>query len=127
MIDPRHYQARHSYVWKYGEELIGLLAPQRGEQILDLGCGTGQLTALLGSSVIGIDHSAGMIAEARRNFPNIRFEVADATNFTVDQPVDAVFSNAVLHWVRDPSAAAACIFRALKPGGRFVAEFGGKG
>jgi trans-aconitate 2-methyltransferase len=68
-----------------------------------------------------------MLGEARRNFPNIRFEHGDAASFTFDEPFDAVFSNAVLHWVRDADAVATCVAHALKPGGRFVAEFGGKG
>ncbi len=128
--NPEHYQARHSYVWQYGEVLIDLLAPQPHESILDLGCGTGQLTARIaatGAAVTGIDRSPEMIAEAKHNFPDISFLVADATAFELDKPNDAVFSNAVLHWVKDAGAAAACIFRALKPGGRFVAELGGHG
>jgi SAM-dependent methyltransferase len=57
----------------------------------------------------------------------LRFEVADATNFHFEEPFDAVFSNATLHWIKEPERAIACIWQALKPGGRFVAEFGGKG
>ena len=68
-----------------------------------------------------------MIEEARKLFPSIPFGVADARDFTYDEPFDAVFSNAVLHWVKPPEEAVACIRRALKPGGRFVAEFGGRG
>jgi len=128
--DAEHYQARHSYVWQYGEGLIDLLAPQPHEKILDLGCGTGQLTARIaasGASVLGIDRSPEMIAQAKQNFPDIPFRVADATTFELDQPVDAVFSNAVLHWVKDADAAAARVFAALKPSGRFVVELGGHG
>jgi trans-aconitate 2-methyltransferase len=77
--------------------------------------------------VEGLDKSAEMIAQARRNFPHLSFREADAISFTVKEPVDAVFSNATLHWVREADAAVACIVRCLKPGGRFVAEFGGKG
>ena len=68
-----------------------------------------------------------MLAEARANYPALDFRQADAANFTIDPPVDAVFSNAVLHWVKDASGAAASISKALKPGGRLVAEFGGHG
>ena len=68
-----------------------------------------------------------MIIKARENYPQLKFAVADATNFQVEQPLDAVFSNATLHWVKQPEAAINCIQKALKPGGRFVAEFGGKG
>src|SRR5262249_19921475 len=106
------------------------LAPQPGEVVLDLGCGTGHLTAKIaeaGATVLGVDSSAEMIAEARRAYPSLAFEVGDARHLTHDTRFDAVFSNAVLHWVTDTDLAAAGIARALKPGGRFVAEFGGRG
>jgi trans-aconitate methyltransferase len=128
--NPQKYQDRHAYVFQYGEALLDILAAQPGERILDLGCGAGQLTAAIaqtGALVEGIDASPEMIAQARANFPAIHFRVADATSFTVSEPVDAVFSNAVLHWIKNADAAAACISRALKPGGRFVAELGGHG
>jgi trans-aconitate methyltransferase len=128
--DAERYQARHSYVFAYGEDLVGLLDPRRGERILDLGCGSGQLTAKIaesGADVTGLDRSAEMIAEARRNFPLLAFEIADAASFTFDAPFDAVFSNAALHWVKDADGAAASIARALRTGGRFVLEMGGKG
>ncbi|QLE58804.1 trans-aconitate 2-methyltransferase [Nostoc sp. TCL26-01] len=124
------YQDKHAFVWQYGEDLLKLLNPEVGELILDLGCGTGQLTekiAQFGTEVWGIDSAATMIAQAKQNYPHLRFDVADARNFRVDKPVDAVFSNATLHWVKEAEAAIACIHQALKSGGRFVAEFGGKG
>ncbi len=124
------YDEKHSFVWKHGASLIELLAPQPGERILDLGCGTGHLTAKLaeaGCEVIGIDSSSPMVEEARRLYPRVRFEVADARDFAFDDAFDAVFSNAVLHWVKEPEKAIACVQRALEPGGRFVAEFGGRG
>ena len=77
--------------------------------------------------MLGIDRSEEMIAEAHRNFPALQFKLADAANFTVDSPVDAVFSNAVLHWVKDADGVASSMARALLPGGRFVVEMGGKG
>ncbi|MEH2143938.1 class I SAM-dependent methyltransferase [Nostoc sp.] len=124
------YQDKHAFVWQYGEDLLKFLNPKPGESILDLGCGTGQLTekiAQAGAEVIGVDHAATMIEKARQNYPHIRFDVADARNFQVDKPLDAVFSNAVLHWVKEANSAIASIHQALKPGGRFVTEFGGKG
>ena len=68
-----------------------------------------------------------MIARARELYPQLRFEVARGEDFAVEAPVDAVFSNAALHWMSPPEAVAASVARALEPGGRFVAEMGGKG
>jgi len=128
--DAARYQSRHGYVSAYGESLVSLLDPKPGERILDLGCGSGQLATKIaesGANVIGLDHSPEMIAEARRNFPELTFDVADAANFQLSERVDAVFSNAALHWVRNQDAMLAGVYRALKPGGRFVAEMGGHG
>ncbi len=124
------YQAQYSYVWQHGESLLAQLNAKVGEKILDLGCGPGQLSEKIagsGAAVIGLDSDRAMIAQAQNNYPQISFQVADAANFQLPELVDAVFSNAVLHWVKPPEAAATCIAQALKPGGRFVAEFGGKG
>ena len=128
--DPQDYQKRYAYVFQYGEALLDLLAPQAGERILDLGCGAGQLTAAItqrGAMAFGIDASPEMIAQARVNFPALDFRLGDATNFSVDPPLDAAFSNAALHWVKNAEAVAACVSRALKPAGRLVAELGGRG
>jgi trans-aconitate methyltransferase len=128
--DPHLYEKGHSFVWKYGEELITLLAPKPGERILDIGCGTGHLTAQIasfGAEVMGIDSSPDMIAQARAHYPGLRFDVADAQHFAGTDPYDAVFSNAALHWMKNAEGVAATIENALKPGGRFVAELGGKG
>jgi len=128
--DPALYDSKHSFVWKYGLELIELLAPQRGERILDLGCGTGHLTnqiALSGAAVTGLDISQAMIEQARQNYPDLEFVPGAAAAFAFQQPFDAVFSNAALHWVKRPEAVVECVAHALQPGGRFVAEFGGKG
>jgi trans-aconitate methyltransferase len=134
--DAQRYQSQHSYVFKHGEGLVDLLDPKPGERILDLGCGSGQLTARIaeaGATVIGMDLSPDMIAQARANFPEIDFRIGDAAAFEVEEPVEAVFSNAVLHWVQNAEAAIERVHRALKPrgagkpGGRFVMEMGGKG
>jgi trans-aconitate 2-methyltransferase len=133
--DPARYQDKHSFVWRFGADLLELLAPQPGERILDAGCGTGQLTAEIarrGAQVVGLDKSPDMLAEARRNFPDLRFVLGDAASFAFseapfDQGFDAVFSNAALHWVKNAEGAVASVARALRPGGRFIAEFGGKG
>jgi len=130
MWDAEQYDARHHYVTDYGASLISLLDPKPGERILDFGCGTGHLThkiAECGAEVMGIDNSAEMIAQARRNYPNLHFELADGLTFRPRAPFDAVFSNAVLHWMKPPEAAVESLAAALKPGGHLAVEFGGKG
>ncbi|MBV8885017.1 MAG: methyltransferase domain-containing protein [Chroococcidiopsidaceae cyanobacterium CP_BM_RX_35] len=124
------YESKHSFVWRYGADCLELLSPQQGEYILDLGCGTGQLTqeiAARGAIAIGIDKAPTMIEQARKNYPDLQFEVADATSFHLQESFDAVFSNATLHWIKEPERVITCIWQALKPGSRFVVEFGGKG
>ena len=128
--DSSLYDDRHSFVWKRGADLVELLAPQPGERILDLGCGTGHLTAKIaeaGAEVIGLDSSVSMVAQARQNFPKLKFQLADARNFHIDGAFDAVFSNATLHWVREADAAVQSIARSLRTGGRLVLELGAKG
>ena len=128
--DTERYQDQHSFVWQYGTALIDLLSPEPGERILDLGCGTGQLTHALaetGATVSGIDADTAMIATAQQLYPELAFAVADARQFQVQQPVDGILSNAVLHWVKPPEQAVQSVVNALKPGGKFVTEFGGKG
>ena len=128
--NPALYQSSHSFVWEFGRELIQLLAPQPGERVLDLGCGTGQLTKAIaesGATVFGMDRSQAMLQQARGNCPQIPFAVADAIALPCADAFDAVFSNAVLHWVQDAASALSGIRRALTLGGRFVAEFGGRG
>jgi len=123
------YEKNHAFVWEYGKSILELLAPKPQERILDLGCGTGQLTqeiAAYGANVSGIDSDPAMIQKAKQNYPQLQFTVADATDFEVE-PLNAVFSNAVLHWIPKPDAVIGCVYQALKPNGRFVAEFGGKG
>ncbi|MEL6461392.1 MAG: methyltransferase domain-containing protein, partial [Cyanobacteria bacterium J06621_15] len=98
------YQEKHDFVWKYGESLLEILNPQPNETILDLGCGTGQLTAKIaeyGAEVIGIDSASEMIEQAQQNYPKLKFKLADARNFELSQPVDSVFSNATLHWISE--------------------------
>lgn len=124
------YDQTAAFVWRHGSDLIDLLAPQPGERVLDLGCGTGHLTAALaarGARVVGLDNDPAMIEYARRAYPALPFVLGDAVSFRFAEPFDAVFSNAALHWVTRAADAAACIAAALRPGGRFVAELGGKG
>lgn len=124
------YDTKHSFVSKYGNNLLELLDPKAGEKILDLGCGTGDLAKKIADyqvEVIGIDKSQNMIMQALVKFPEIEFIVGDATDLPYHNSFDAVFSNATLHWVKAPKQALSSIYSSLKNGGRFIAEFGGKG
>jgi len=124
------YEARHSFVWQMGQGLLQLLEPKQGERILDLGCGTGQLTARIaesGSETTGLDSSPDMIGQARQNYPALRFILADASEMRFTEEFDAIFSNAALHWMLDAQKVANAMAHALKRGGRLVAELGGKG
>jgi len=123
------YDDKHSFVFKYGEDLVHLLDPKPGERILDLGCGTGYLTNLIaesGADTIGIDNSPEMISKAKKEYPNIDFEILSATDFHFEKPFDAIFSNAALHWVLEKEKAIDCMHSNLKMGGRLVLEMGGK-
>lgn len=107
-----------------------LLDVKAGENILDLGCGTGHLTKLMqqeGAKVLGIDSSAKMVEKASETYPELNFQVANAEKLSFENEFDAIFSNAVLHWIKDQRAMLDGVYKALKPGGRFVAEMGGKG
>ena len=124
------YDDKHSFVFEYGENVLELLDVQKGERILDLGCGTGHLAQQIherGGIVTGIDASPDMIWQAKETYHDVDFEVADGANFHFDKAFDAVFSNATLHWILDADAVIKCIYDSLKPSGRFVAEMGGKG
>lgn len=124
------YDDKHAFVFQYGESVLELLDVKPGERILDLGCGTGHLAKKIqehGAEVIGIDASPEMIAQAKANYPELDFRVANGAGFSFDEPFDAVFTNATLHWIHDADGVIKSVYNALKPGGRFVGEFGGKG
>jgi trans-aconitate methyltransferase len=121
--------ARHGrFVADLAGGVLAWLDPQPGERILDLGCGDGALTEKLvaaGARVLGVDASESMIAAAAARGLDVRQADGQALDFRAE--FDAVFSNAALHWMPDAAAVAAGVHRALVPGGRFVAEFGGHG
>ncbi len=122
------YEKNARFVSDLGQGVLDWLAPQAGERILDLGCGDGALTEKLitaGADVLGVDASPDMIAGAKAR--GIEAHVVDGHALTFDAEFDAVFSNAALHWMKKPDAVIAGVAKALKPGGRFVAEFGGHG
>ena len=125
--DPERYRRNAAFVAAGGEALIDLVAPRPGERILDLGCGEGALTARIAerAAVVGIDASAEQIEATRAR--GIEAHVMDAARLPYAGEFDAVFSNAALHWMKDQDAVLDGIFRALKPGGRLVAECGGAG
>lgn len=128
--DVARYERSFGFVHKHGRDLVALLAPVPGERVLDLGCGTGELAAELadlGIEVHGIDADASMIEQARARHPTVVFEQADGHDFVLARPVDAVLSNAALHWMLDPGVVLERVKAALRPGGRLVAEFGGQG
>jgi len=121
------YADNAHFVPALGQPVLDLLNAQPGERILDLGCGDGVLTeklVALSAQVVGVDSSADMIAAALRRGLDAR--VMDAHALVFENEFDAVFSNAVLHWIKDdPDAPIAGALRALKTGGRFVGELGG--
>ena len=124
------YDDKHSFVFQYGESVLELLAVKSGEHVLDLGCGTGHLAKKMweeGAEVIGIDASPEMVAQAKANYPELDFRVANGADFSFEEPFDAVFTNATLHWIHDTDGVIKSVYNVLKSGGRFVGEFGGKG
>jgi SAM-dependent methyltransferase len=127
--DPKNYAQNASFVPGMADEILKWLDPVAGERILDLGCGDGQLTARIaatGASVVGVDASPEMLAAARARGIDAYEGNAESLPFA-DRSFDAVFSNAVLHWVRGQDAMMDEVRRVLKPSGRFVAEMGGYG
>lgn len=135
--DPKFYSSNSSAQKNWGFELLAKLNFKGNERVLDVGCGDGKLGAevaqiLPKGSVLGIDLSEDMISFARNNytqdkFPNLTFMQINADELTFDSEFDVVFSNAVLHWIKDPGNALKCFWESLKPGGIFLAQFGGKG
>lgn len=126
--DPDRYATHAAFVPALGAPVVELLAVQPGERVLDLGCGDGALTEQLverGADVVGVDASPAMVERASARGLDAR--VVDGASLPFDREFDAVFSNAALHWMRDADAVLAGVARALRPGGRFVAEMGGHG
>lgn len=128
--DAESYAKSFGFIARLGEDLLELLAAKPGERVLDLGCGTGRHVAALaarGVEAIGLDSDAAMIKSAKAANPGLAFIRASGESFRLDRPVDAILSNAALHWMTRPQRAINAMARALRPGGRLVLEMGGHG
>ena len=126
--DPNHYDAHGRFISRYGLELLDWLCARPGERILDFGCGDGFITqeiANTGAQVVGVDLDPNMVEAARAR--GLKAELADGTALSFEAEFDAVFSNSVLQWIKQPEPALQSIARALKPGGRFVVDVAGLG
>ncbi len=126
--NPAQYGKNARFVSDLGLPVVELLGPRPGERVLDLGCGDGALTIKLaqrGCRMVGVDASAEMIAAAKAL--GLDAHVQDGQGLGFEREFDAVFSNAALHWMQQPRQVIRGVARALKPGGRFVGEFGGHG
>ncbi len=124
------YDKKHDFVAEYGKGLLEFIPKNDEQTILDLGCGTGTLTAQLAdlcSKVVGVDSSQNMIDKAKKQFGNIEFLVCDALTLPFEEEFDVVFSNAVFHWINDHNTLLKNIHKALKPQGLLVCEFGASG
>lgn len=136
--DAERYTNSFSFVPQYGEAVLELItsppAREDGRKPLavDVGCGNGALTQCLaerGYDVLGLDASEEMLRKAKALHPELAFRYGNAVDFTLEEPADVLFSNAVFHWIdaHEQAALARNLFRNLKPGGQLVCEFGGKG
>jgi trans-aconitate methyltransferase len=128
--DADRYQRQFGFVSAMAGDLVELLGPRPGGVVVDLGCGTGELAAEIqarGARVLGLDSDPAMVAAARRRLGQDRVLLADGHAFSLPEPVDAVFSNAALHWMPRPAEVIGRVGVALRRGGRFVAELGGAG
>ena len=124
------YDNKHDFVAEYGKGLLEFVPDNKEQTILDLGCGTGTLTAQLrklGSKVIGVDRSQSMIDKAAEQFDNIEFMICDALDLPFENEFNVVFSNAVFHWISDHDTLLSNVHKVLKPDGLLVCEFGANG
>ena len=126
--DADEYGRHAAYVAQLANDLVDVLDPKKDECILDIGCGDGALTEVIaarGARVTGIDYSEEMVQAAQER--GIEAVTMDAHTMTLKNKLDAIFSNAALHWMQDIDEVLARCCKSLKSGGRIVAEFGGEG
>jgi trans-aconitate methyltransferase len=126
--NPQAYATNARFVSDLGEPLLQMLEPQPGEIVLDLGCGDGALTKKIadyGCKVIGVDSSLAQVQASKGR--KLQVVVMDGHSLCFQPRFDAVFTNAALHWMKEPERVLDGVRLALKPRGRFVGEFGGKG
>ena len=129
--DAAHYHQVSDPQTSWGIKVLDRLRPEAGERILDIGCGTGRLTAALrerapDATVTAIDRSWTMVEQARRTLgPAVPVVQADGGHLPFAPGIDAVFSTATFHWIRDHPRLFAEIHRVLAPGGRLVSQAGG--
>ncbi len=123
------YDHAQGFVSEYGKGLISFVPQTKQQTILDLGCGTGDLThalyCTLGCKVVGSDFSQEMITKAKEKYSDLEFSVDDACALPFENLFDVVFSNAVFHWIPHQAALHQSIYRALKQQGLLICEFGG--
>jgi trans-aconitate 2-methyltransferase len=117
----------------WGREVLERLELAGDEAVLDAGCGSGRVTALLlervpNGRVVGVDASPSMIERARERLGDrVELICADLTEFELDEPVDVVYSNATFHWVMDHDRLFSRLHDALRPLGKIEAQCGGQG
>jgi len=134
--DASAYERLSEPQFEWGKRVLARFTPGIDDTVIDAGCGSGRLTALLATKVphghvLAVDRSENMIAEARTRLTElgerVSFVCADLATFVVEEPVDGVFSTATFHWVMDHDRLFASVRACLRPGGQLVAQCGGEG
>ncbi len=115
-----------------GLEVLSRLKLVGDETVLDAGCGSGRITQALierlpRGRVLAVDASESMVRAARERLPGADVHVADLLALELDGPVDAILSTATFHWILDHERLFARLHAALRPGGRLLAQCGGRG